>query len=79
MRGVEPLTWVNRVFSVSEQQDQQETAEVEQVNTELTRALKLCHSLVDDYRAKLASKLDGPSDFLPANDDESGVEARLGL
>ena len=63
---------------MSNHDDQQETAEMEQVNTELTRALKLCHSLVEDYRAKLAAKLNEPAVFLPANDDESGDDARLG-
>ena len=48
-----------------EQQDRQETAQLEQVNQELTRSLKLCHSLLDDYRHKLAAN---SNDLGPAND-----------
>jgi len=40
---------------VSEPQNQLETAELDQVNEALTRGLKLCHSVVDDYRLKLAA------------------------
>ena len=36
-----------------------------QVNQELTRSLKLCHSLLDDYRHKLAAN---SNDLGPAND-----------
>lgn len=39
--------------------------EISEVNENLTRALKLCHSLVDDYRLKLAAnsnELDSISD-----------------
>ena len=43
---------------MSEQPDKQEIAEVDQVNDDLTRGLKLCHSLVDDYRMKLAANPD---------------------
>jgi hypothetical protein len=62
---------------VSEQQDQQEIAEMAQVNQELTRALRLCHSLVDDYRSKLTVGLKGSADFQPANDDNAD-DTRLG-
>lgn len=60
----------NRVkgrFLVSEQDDGQDTVEVEQVHRELTRGLKLCHSMVDDYRLKFAADL-SPAE--PANDDD---------
>jgi hypothetical protein len=40
---------------VSEQQNRQEFAELEQVNAELTRSLKRCHTMVDDYRSKFAN------------------------
>lgn len=43
---------------MSEQPDKQETAEFHQANHDLTRGLKLCHSLVDDYRMKLAAQPD---------------------
>jgi hypothetical protein len=51
---------------VPEQQDKQQIPEIEQVNDELTRGLELCHSLIDDYRTKLATNL---NDVEPANDD----------
>jgi hypothetical protein len=57
---------------VSEQQDQQQTAELDHVNEELTRSLKLCHSLVDDYRLKLVAN---SNDLELA---EAGDEERLG-
>jgi hypothetical protein len=52
---------------VSEQDDGQEAVEVEQANRELSRGLKLCHSMVDDYRLKLATDL---TPVEPANDDD---------
>ena len=55
---------------MAEQQDKKQTADVGQLNEELTRGLKLCHSLIDDYRSKLAVKLNNLGDFQPANDDE---------
>jgi hypothetical protein len=64
---------------MSELQDQQETARVEQVSNELTRALKLCHSLINDYRSKLTVELKDMGDFQPANDDHHSIdETRLG-
>jgi hypothetical protein len=62
---------------VSEHQDNQETEEIEQVNDELTRGLKLCHSLIDDYRSKLAVNLNDLGDFQPANDDRRADDSRL--
>jgi hypothetical protein len=58
---------------VSEQHDNQETAQIERVSDDLTRALKLCHSLVDDYRSKLAANF---NDMAPANDEDD--DSRLG-
>ena len=40
---------------VSEQPEKQQSAELDEVSDNLTRGLKLCHSLVDDYRMKLAA------------------------
>jgi hypothetical protein len=57
---------------VSEQQNKQETAELDHVSEELTRSLKLCHSLVADYRLKLAAN---SNDLELA---EAGDEERLG-
>jgi hypothetical protein len=54
---------------VSEPQDHQETAELDHVNEALTRGLKLCHSLVDDYRLKLAANSNDP-ELVEAGDDE---------
>jgi hypothetical protein len=51
---------------VSEQDDRHQTVEVEQVHRELTRGLKLCHSMVDDYRLKFTADL---TPVEPANDD----------
>ena len=42
---------------MSEQDDRREAVEVEQVHRELTRGLKLCHSMVDDYRLKFTAEL----------------------
>ena len=55
---------------MAEQQDTQETGKLEQVNHELTRGLELCHSLIDDYRTKLAFNLNHATKFEPANDDQ---------
>ena len=54
---------------MSEQQDKQDSETIELVNDRLERALKLCHSLVDDYRSKLASNL-ATNEPAPANDEE---------
>lgn len=43
------------------------------MNEELTRSLQLCHSIIDDYRSKLASNL---NNLEAANDDCD--EFRLG-
>jgi hypothetical protein len=61
------FTSVKTGFSMSEQPGAQETDQLAQVNTELTRSLKLCQSIVDDYRSKLGAKLNHAE---PANDDE---------
>jgi hypothetical protein len=64
---------------VSEQQDKTESAEIEQVSSQLERGLKLCHSLIDDYRSKLGTPLSDYYDVQPANDDSvEGDDSRLG-
>ena len=64
---------------MSEQRDNQESAELEQLNGQLTRGLKLCHSLIDDYRSKLATPLNDMYDLYPANDDSAERDnSRLG-
>ncbi|HWJ37855.1 MAG TPA: hypothetical protein VNR86_03725 [Sphingomicrobium sp.] len=55
---------------MSDQQNNHKIANFEQVNDELTRGLKLCHSLIDDYRTKLASRLNDNEENGAANDDE---------
>ena len=55
---------------MSDQQNNHKIANLEQVNDELTRGLKLCHSLIDDYRTKLASRLNDNEENGAANDDE---------
>ena len=40
---------------MSEQPDTQESVQFDQAHEKLTRGLRLCHSLVDDYRMKLAA------------------------
>jgi hypothetical protein len=52
---------------VSEQQDKQEIEDIALVNEELMRALRACHSIIDDYRSKLTLSL---NEIEPANDDE---------
>jgi hypothetical protein len=53
---------------VSDQEDAQAAVEVEQVHRELSRGLKLCHSMVDDYRLKFTADL---TPVEPANDDDA--------
>ena len=53
---------------MSEQDNGQETVEVEEVHRELNRGLKLCHSMVDDYRLKFAADL---TPVQRANDDDT--------
>jgi hypothetical protein len=51
---------------VSEQQDNK-SAPLDDVSDELTRSLQACHSLVDDYRLKLAAN----SHDIAANDGDA--------
>ena len=55
---------------MSEQDNGQDTIEVEEVSRELNRGLKLCHSMVDDYRLKFAADL---TPAQPANDDDTDL------
>lgn len=59
------------MFFVSEQPDKQKSAEFDRASDDLSRGLRLCHSLVDDYRVKLAAN----SDPRPANDAGEQSEA----
>lgn len=59
---------------MSQQPDQEGSPEFAEVNENLTRALRLCHSLVDDYRLKLAAN----SNEADASHDQRGAETDLG-
>ena len=50
------------------------SVEIDELNAELKRSLELCHSVVDELRAKLAAH---SSRARPAN-DEGDDETRLG-
>lgn len=52
---------------MSDQGDKQEIANLERVNDDLTRSLRLCHSILDDYRTKLAANSNDPA---PANEQD---------
>ena len=72
------FTWVSagpfsQRFTVSDQQDNQETAHLQQVNRDLTRSLHRCRKLVDDCRAKLAANSNEPF-LLLGNDNENDNE-----
>jgi hypothetical protein len=58
-------------FIMSDQQDNQETARLAQVNAELTRSLKRCRVLLEDCRAKLAANSNEPES---ANEDDGNEE-----
>jgi hypothetical protein len=55
-------------FSMTDQQDKQETAELKQLNAELTRSLARCRKLLFDCRSQLAANCNMPELL----DDESG-------
>ena len=59
---------------VSEQPGKKPSVEIDEVNAELKRSLELCHSVVDELRAKLAGH---STRALPANDEEDD-DTRLG-
>ena len=52
---------------VSEQPDKEQTVEMDQLSAELKRGLSLCHSVVDEFRLKLAAN---SNDAQPANDGD---------
>ena len=60
-------------FTVTDQQDNSETAHLKKVNAELTRSLEKCRELVDDCRTKLAANSNEPMLF--NNDDEEEEES----
>ena len=61
---------------MSDQQDNQELAQLKQVNAVLTASLKRCRVLLDDCRAKLAANSNEPQ--TGANDDEEENEEESG-
>lgn len=58
---------------MSERPEEQQLQSIDEVNAELRRGLRLCHSVLDDFRLKLAAN---SNDASPANDDDD--ESRLG-
>ena len=54
---------------MSNQQDKQAYAQLEQVSDQLRRSLRSCHDLVEDYRHKLAAN----SNESEADSDEGGT------
>jgi hypothetical protein len=61
-------------FCVSEQPDKEQLVEIEHLSADLKRGLSLCHSVVDEFRLKLAAN---SHEAQPANDLEAD-EARHG-
>jgi hypothetical protein len=57
---------------MSDQQDNEEIAQLRQVNADLTRSLKRCRVILDDCRAKLAANSNDPTAF--DNDDDEQEE-----
>jgi len=53
---------------VAEQPDKTPSVAIDEVNADLRRSLKLCHSVVDEFRLKLAAN---SNDARPANDEEN--------
>jgi len=62
------LISIKPVF-VPDQRNEKPTESFEQVNDELTRGLQLCHSLIDDYRSKIGSRLSENEESGEASDD----------
>lgn len=58
-------------FLVSDQQDKQEIARLEQMNAELSKSLTRCRFLLDDCRSKLAANSNEQD--LTQEDEGSGV------
>ena len=58
---------------MSEQHENKESAQLADVSDELTRSLKLCHSLVDDYRLKLAANSNDRDAANEAEGEQSGL------
>lgn len=54
---------------MSDQKNNQASKNLEQVNDELTQGLKLCHSIIDDYRSKMTHRLTDDEKSDAANDD----------
>lgn len=59
---------------MSEQQEKEESADIGQLSADLKRGLSLCHSVVDEFRLKLAANT---NEAQPANDDGAD-DTRLG-
>lgn len=55
---------------MSDQGDKQEIANLERVNADLTRSLRLCHSILDDYRTRLAANSNDPATVNELDEDQ---------
>ena len=62
----------SRRITVTDQQDNSETAHLKKVNAELTRSLEKCRELVDDCRTKLAANSNEPMLFNNDDEEEEG-------
>jgi hypothetical protein len=63
-------------LTVSDQQDNEEIAELRQVNADLTKSLGRCRRLLDDCRAKLAANSYDPAVVANDDEDEDGQSGR---
>jgi hypothetical protein len=52
-------------FRVSEQPDKEQPVEIENLSADLKRGLSLCHSVLDEFRLKMAAN---SHETQPAND-----------
>jgi hypothetical protein len=59
---------------MSDLNDNQEGAHLEQVNAELRQSLRRCRVLLEDCRSKLAANSNEPEDASRGDDQEFAVE-----
>jgi hypothetical protein len=61
---------------VSDQRDTPQTAYLQQVSADLTKSLRRCHLLVDDYRAQLIPANSNQPHFMLDGDGEKDKPER---
>lgn len=59
---------------MSDQRDTQQSAYLNRVSGDLSRSLRRCHLLLDDYRAHLAPANSNESPFMLGDEEPSGEE-----